>query len=585
MKEDGTEERLDVYIEYSNPMITLQPTKSGSSENEFIVTDPADVNTWDDAYLGLFGGNAVTTGTKKAAGGGFDERYGLQIVARPYIMDKAKNIINAKVYFPMIDLDVNRPDTAIYSGFSGFYQGNSLLENHDKTLRRYSEGAQVKDGLVINSNGDMLYIPGADGEYKALVAYDENTGYRITGNKDDADPGTFNSGFLALIQNGQFKVSVTQASGTNNGSVITYVMAGSEYNYRLRHSTETLKPDGTPEADGTIGGTIQTTREGNHNGELNDGQIIDPSMIATAVGQTIVYTFTPQPGYALSAVYVWNDDDPSNPNLPIIPDMKTSNYQVSEGDGSNNTYEAHDDNNDGIIDRYTYSFTGIRCDNAIHVVWVRTALDITKSVTGSGAENDTFTFTIKAWGDPEQDGTVEYVDFANDPNIGELKSRFTSLGSGLYQFPLKNGETISVPPGVIPFDYEYEIEEIQVGGNYGTLDGWTPVGTTNRNGKITETNSFAKENFTNNRTMALNPDETLTVKKVWENDASSIRPKYVDMYIQSTPPSAFNLGTISSGQSNNFTSQVIRLFVDQADMRSNMTAFKYGTKAQADVAA
>ena len=138
---------------------------------------------------------------------------------------------------------------------------------------------------------------------------------------------------------------------------------------------------------------------------------------------------------------------------------------------------------------------------------------------------------------------------------------------------------------MIPIDYEYEIEEIQVGGKYGTLDGWTPVGTTKRNGKITETNSFAKENFTNNRTMAPNPAETLTVKKVWENDASSIRPKYVDMYIQSTPPSAFNLGTNSTGQLNNFTSQVQSLFGSQANMRSDMTAFKYGTKAQADAAA
>ena len=100
MKEDGTEERLDVYIEYSNPMIILQPTKSGSSENEFIVTDPADVNTWDDAYLGLFGGNAVTTGTKKAAGGGFDERYGSRLLPGPISWIKPKTSLTLRFISP-----------------------------------------------------------------------------------------------------------------------------------------------------------------------------------------------------------------------------------------------------------------------------------------------------------------------------------------------------------------------------------------------------------------------------------------------------------------------------------------------------
>ena len=576
LKEDGTEERLHVCIDYSNPLITLQPVKGATSEANFIVTDPENINSWNDVNVGLFGGNAVTAGAKKYNAAtdkyeGFDERYGLQITAKPYVIDDNGNVVNAKIYFPMVDLDVNR---STGGGFAGFYKGNSLLTNYDETLRRYSEGAQVNEGLVLNSSGDRLYIPGSDGTYKSIVGYD-NGSYRVSsGPTGDVDPGTFNTGFLALIQNGEFKTTVTGSGGTNGGSVITYVMAGSEYNYRLRHSTETLKPDGTSEADGTKGGTIRTTREGNHNGELNDGQIIEPSMIASAVGQTIVYTFTPEPGYALNAVYVWNDTDKTTLDFPSIDSMKTLT-KIREGDGSNNTFVAHDDNHDGIVDRYTYSFVAINEDNAIHVVWVKTSLSIRKAVTGSGATNDTFTFTIKAWGDSDEDGVIEYVDFANDSDMGALASEFTSVGNNLYQFTLESGETINIPEGVIPFGFEYEVEEIQVNGKYGTLDGWSPVSATVQSGQLTDENPHGKANFTNRRKKTTDPNKTLTVKKVWSNDIETIRPRNITVNVQNEIV-ALNVNSYA------LRNQIESLFGGQTQMRNQLTGFRYGTKEDAE---
>lgn len=539
MKEDGTEEKLDVYIEYSNPMITIQPlldnkmnNVSQGQTNAANVTDPSQLISLNNYYVGLVGGNVVATGAKTPSGAGLVQRYGLQIDVKPYIKDKSGNLIDVKMYFPMTDLDVTRSTNG---KFAGFYLGNALLDNYDPTSDNYSEGVRVKDGLVINSSGDRIYIPGSEGSYASTVMSDDG-GYIVKSVSGQSNDGsTFNSGFLALVQNGQFNLRVRSSAGNGTGSLFTVVMSGGDYNYRLRHSTETLKPGGGSETDGTKGGTIRTTREGNHNGELNDGEIINPSMIATAVGQTIVYTFTPQPGYALKDVYIWNDPDKTDTtDFPSIADMddtsKPGLTKIKEGDGTNNTYESFDDDGDGVIDRYTYSFTGIHSDNAIHVVWVQTALDIRKSVTGSGSTDDTFTFTIKAWGDSDSDGTDEFVDFSDTATMGSLASRFHSLGNGLYQFTLDSYETISIPPGVIPFDFEYEVEEVEVGGKYGTLDGWTAVGSTVKSGKLTTDNPFGKANFVNTRSKEGN----LIIRKVWENDDKSIRPSNITVYISNT---------------------------------------------------
>lgn len=581
MKDDGTEEYLDVYIEYSNPMITIQPlldSKMGNNNtgwtNAANVTDPSQLVSLNNYYVGLFGGNVITPGAKTPTGGGLVQRYGLQIDAKPYIKDKSGNLVDVKMYFPMSDLDVSRRTNG---KFAGFYQGNPLLANYDPTSDNYSESVRVKDGLVINSSGDRMYIPGADGNYKAVITYDDGA---YTVGTELGDNNTFYSGFLALVQNGQFKMTVRTSGGNAFGSLFTAAMLGGEYNYRLRHSTETLDRNGQPELDGTKGGTIQTTREGNHNGELNDGQIINPSMVASAVGQTIVYTFTPKPGYALKDVYIWNDPDKTNTtDFPAISDMddttKAGLTKIREGDGSNNTYEAFDDDGDGVIDRYTYSFEGINSDNAIHVVWVQTALDIRKAVTGSGATDDTFTFTIKAWGDSDSDGTDEFVDFSDTATMGSLASRFTSLGNGLYQFTLDSNETISIPPGVIPFDFEYEIEEVQVGGKYGTLEGWTAVGSTVKRGKLTTDDPFGKVSFVNKRKKDMNPDETLTVKKVWEEDASNIRPQNINIYIQRD---------VAGVAGTTLRTVLHNAYGGQSAMQNQLTAFKWGTKAQAEAA-
>ena len=581
MKDDGTEEYLDVYIEYSNPMITIQPlldSQMGNNNtgwtNAANVTDPSQLVSLNNYYVGLFGGSVITPGAKTPTGGGLVQRYGLQIDAKPYIKDKSGNLVDVKMYFPMSDLDVSRSTNG---KFAGFYQGNPLLANYDPTSDNYSESVRVKDGLVINSSGDRMYIPGADGNYKAVITYDDGA---YTVGTEQGDNNTFYSGFLALVQNGQFKMTVRTSGGNAFGSLFTAAMLGGEYNYRLRHSTETLDRNGQPELDGTKGGTIQTTREGNHNGELNDGQIINPSMVASAVGQTIVYTFTPKPGYALKDVYIWNDPDKTDTtDFPAIADMDDTGRagltKIKEGNGSNNTYAAFDDDGDGVIDRYTYSFEGINSDNAIHVVWVQTALDIRKSVIGSGATDDTFTFTIKAWGDSDSDGTDEFVDFTDATTMGSLASRFTSLGNDLYQFTLDSYETISIPPGVIPFDFEYEVEEVEVSGKYGTLEGWTPVGSTVKSGNLTTDDPFGKVNFVNKRKKDMDPDGKLTIKKVWEEDVSNIRPQSINIYIQRD---------VAGVSSSTFKSGLESAFGGQSAMRNQLTAVKWGTKSQAEAA-
>lgn len=728
LNDQGQEEYLDVYVEYYNPMITIETPENATSAASI-----------DDAVLGLFGGNMIALGGQRASGDVIDSstgalgfRYGLDIKVRPYVADKLGNIVSGKFFYPMVHLNVDRTP---YSGFKMLYGANDNYANYDPSLHMYSEQVKIENGLVQNLDGDIVYIKGGNGDsmnYYSKVDYD-NGQYTIYPGSTGA-PGSarydFYQGFLTLVENGVFYMNYNAASSpTARSSIETFILAGTDFNYRLRHTTETLPSSANPNPASEDGGTIQTTRYGNHSGELDDGEIIDPAVIATATGQTVTYTFYPKQGYGLRELWVWNDtvttygntsaetqkayewsdgadryawnesdqnwhsvghynltSNPENydwtegiytykydsvsgdwnkigtygttltrnrrnstwskevsgveytyiydnnddkwkkyestdltnpiaeeeppvdattlidtvseppsgsttdlgPASSVPPATATNVFpttssmqngatgrRIYEGSG-NDQYQAFDDDNDGNVDRYVYTFSGINSDNAIHVVWGQTILNITKRTTGTGSvdENgnalvDTFTFQIKAWGDKDGDGTDEYIDFTNASDDPRINARFTPTADNFYVFTLRNGETLGISPESIPVGYQWQIEEIHSrpsDSQYGTTyDDWTPVGSATKSGTFEVDNQSQSAVFTNNRKKVIDPERKLIVKKVWTNDTEQLRPNRITVTIEKTPATGVSAA--------NFKSALISRV-----STANIKSIQYGTK-------
>lgn len=537
----GQEKDADVYIEYSDPMISIQtPTDT---------TSAAGVPSWNNVKVGLFAANMITNGKDKDNG----QRYALSIKVRPYVKDSSTGeLVKGQFYFPAVHINVDRTSN---NNFKQFYASNPELSNYEESLHSYSEQMEFSGGMETNKYGHKLYIPGGQGDsynYIPYIDYSEENGkyvvYPSDGNSKLAQNDvvewpvgsgnkvvagySFYFGFLTLVNNGDFAIKAyTSSSGGCSGTEM-YILSGTKFNYRLRHSTETV--GGSPQD----GGNIQTTHYGNHNGLLNDGgEILEPSIKATSSGQTVVYTFKPKEGYNIRNVYIWNDD---GQGFPPVEDMKTRGKEIRQGDGSNNTYEAFDDDGDGVPDRYTYSFHGIHSDNAIHVVWDKPQLEIKKTTAGSGRNtNDKFRFKIKAV--PDEGASGNPVNFKNTGHT-DLDARFTDMGDSWYSFELSAGETLQIPSDVIPLGYKWTVEEIgyERGGKteYGSInDGWIPPETDKRSrtGKFTDTKKYFFEEFTNKRVKP-DPEEgtTLTVKKVWD-DEPALRPNKLTMYIRKEP--------------------------------------------------
>lgn len=534
---NGQEQVGDVWITYYNPMITIQTRP-----------DESAAAVWSNVNVGLFGANMLTTGKDKAN----DRCYGLDIQVRPTVRDKSGNIVDGTFYFPMVHLNVcrgNEGDTGL--PWRQLYGSNPDLDNYDESVHLYSEQAKLKDGLLENKAKEKVFIPGGEGDiYNYIPNIDLNetekeyTIHPSYGNNDlasdtislptgDVKAGnSFYFGFLSLAQNGDFSLGYNSSSTKNTSGMETYVLSGTEFNYRLRSSTETKPSDDVPNPQPDTGGTIQTTHYGNHSGDLHDGgDVIGPSTIATAYGQDVVYTMTPKDGYTLKEVWVWNDKNRTD-TFPDVPDgMKTdsNSKRIFSGDGTNDTYETFDDNGDGKPDRYTFAFNDIGSYNAIHVVWEKTLLEVSKTTTGSGKDDpDTFNFRIRI---KRQGNPVAYVSTGDS----SIDGRFTEItgSTGWYGFSLTNGETLQIPTTWTYAGDEYEVEEIPKANNsYGTTYDWDIVGDPSKSGTL-EAGKTAHADFTNNRKKDADPGKTtLTVKKVWRSDDKNLRPKNVTMTIE-----------------------------------------------------
>jgi hypothetical protein len=185
---------------------------------------------------------------------------------RPYVTDKQGNLVSGNFYFPMTDIDVLREGN--HEKFGLLYGTNDLLQNYNESYNNFSETVMIGQGVAANADGDKVYIPGAAGDslYTPKIEYNENNQeYTVTAavNAQSHANNNFYSGFMTLVQNGDFVMTYRGSRGQGYSGMNTNILCGTEgsdYNYRLRHSTETLPSSKNPNPAATDGGTILTTR-------------------------------------------------------------------------------------------------------------------------------------------------------------------------------------------------------------------------------------------------------------------------------------------------------------------------------------
>ena len=443
-KTDGTYENLDVYITYSNLMITLEKDVSAS------YATMKSIGT----KFGLWGGNMMTLGQSfSGTTTPSNNRYAYTVDVNVAVRDKSGKLVPGSYYYQAVDIDVCRINNNGYAmnNFKDFYGANEgSPSTYDPYLRGYSE--QFK---LLENFGD-IFIPGATGDekYKANIQRNADGTYYIYPTDEESggkDNNTFYSGFVTLIDNtnGGLSLKYYGSSGAKGGGMETYILAGSQpINHELKSTTKTYKVDGTVESDGAKGGTIQTTNLGNHAGNLSSGTVIGPTTITTATGQTIVYTMTPKEGYKLKEVKVGT---------------KTLDYTT----GSTVTPTGVDTNSDGIYDYYTYKFTEINSDNAIHVEWEPITADLTIQKKTENAD-ETFAFQVKLWTEGTGGTQIPYTH-STTPNNASKKE------AGLYEFKLKNNGSVTF--NQLPYGVHWGITE-------DLPRGWEQKSKTNATGHI-----------------------------------------------------------------------------------------------------
>lgn len=487
----GNIEYLDVYMEYSDLELTCY------TDDESFLVD-GEINS---GVIGLFSGSAVQLGNSS------EIVYGVAVTATPYVKDKQGNLVQGTFFKPMVDIDVRRTK-------------NAMLYNA-AARQFYSEQIMLKDGITSD-----IFIPGGPGDamYLCNIDYDQTTGEYLfspsTSGINDGD--TFRSGFITQAQNGDFSLRYYGSSGKGTVQMQSFLFAGTDGNFRAKHSTEP-------------GGTIQTTINGNTSGELDDGStILDPTTVATARGQSVTYTFKPNPGYRLKKVSV-----------------NQNSIDYTAGGHATDDYDVFDDDNDGNPDRYTYTFSGINADKAIHVEWEALQLTVSKKTEGNEDVPDVFTFEIKA-----SNGT-------NNVDFSQLQDKtFTHKGNGLYEFTLTNDESYAFPVGFIPPEYVWEITETIKG----TKSGWFSVGEDH----MSETIGYDQHAVFVNRRGSYE----LVVKKVWDDAAHpEARPDSLTVHIVKSD------STLKDGPELNSA------MTSLAGGITNITAFKKASQALYNAAA
>ena len=199
---DGTQ--LDVIITYSNMNIVVQ-------------------NNLDVPYkcrTCIAMGSILRTGNNLYSPNG-NHRYGLQIDVKMQVVNHdTQTPVTGTVIYAVTDIDVQRSSGTNFGLLDGS-DDNKAAENW-----YYSEQIQIND-TIRQCLASPIYIPDHGGVSEPDTVAEGNRGYKceirdngsgidfIANGKNDADPGTYYSGFVTLINNSKGLQLTVRSSGGN----------------------------------------------------------------------------------------------------------------------------------------------------------------------------------------------------------------------------------------------------------------------------------------------------------------------------------------------------------------------------------
>ena len=309
---DGTKTRLvsgENKISFSKPIATYTFKNAARLSDEstadvVVAYDGVTLIPAKDEYLSYYGD--ITLGAGNGFHGIVSEsvdapesndmyRMGIKIDFSVYV-EKDKEKVDGTFLFPVKGLTVLRSTS---SGWVNDYSPDY------EDLHFFNEAVIVNSGYV-KRNGHAFYIPGGKDSagYGYTAGIDDTYFYaRESASEDPDKDNSFYSGFITVADN-------------STGIDLTYIMGvafktkGDKLYYGVNNNLLFGTNAYQIKATTGVGGTCETTVDGNPDGDLSDGSDIidsdsDPQQSVPA-GKYITYKMTPKPGYKLKNVIVKN---------------------------------------------------------------------------------------------------------------------------------------------------------------------------------------------------------------------------------------------------------------------------------------
>ncbi len=277
---------------------------------------------------------ALASGTRLLAScsdNNTNHRIGWRLKAKVQILDENDVAISsvkidgkdmpATFYFPMVDIDVDRNTSQYATGVnSGLYDADQNGIN-----RGFSEQVRIQEydsGLVKDKDGNYVFIPGPgtttagteDECYRLNIVEDTDEGLRFynrssEGDLSDADPGTYRTGFVAMVNNEKGITVTWWGSGFGpSNNLQTFICANGDVS--PNHKARTVWHKITSSSG--LGGTIQTTAYGNKDGRLNAkeyGNVLQPgTYLIPELRDSTIYTMTPDKGFEVAKIEISDTD-------------------------------------------------------------------------------------------------------------------------------------------------------------------------------------------------------------------------------------------------------------------------------------
>lgn len=374
---DGTQ--LDVIITYSDMNIVLQKDLNKDYKCRTCIAMGSVLRTGNDL---------VDSGDK--------HRYGLQInVKMQVVYHDTQEPVEGTVIYAVTDIDVKRSG-ANFEGLNGTGDNTAAKNSY------YSEQIQIND-TIGHGLASPIYIPDHDGVSEPDTVAVKDRGYKcdiqkngsgidfIANGKNDADPGTYYSGFVTLINNSTGLQLTVRSSGGNipiagKTPVIvrTSLLSATDYP-PLLHRIVSVTGDGgnitVPITDGTSG-------------------TFGPGTLLVMDGRTVTYTMTPDAGSRILSVRIGDDTTDAH----IKGNFSQTELLGMAVGGTRQVPLAVD--RTGVLKReangvFTFTFPDNNEDHYIEVKWDNApgtaSIHAVKHISGrEWHAGDTFTFELTA---------------------------------------------------------------------------------------------------------------------------------------------------------------------------------------------